>query len=261
LWYRKAAAKNHPDALYDLAVRCLEDRTNRASVQLANDLMFRAARMGHREAQFQCAMNWFRGEVRLDPEGGREWLQKAAENGWPKAEFLLFQLYFNGFSPTNGFPAYPKDRVEGVKWLRRAAEHGHFQAQSILAIMLIRGDAMDQNKPEAEKFLREAAGHGYAQAQNDLGFAILDGDATPTDALEAALWCKLALTHSTDPNVTKRATVNLFNALSRLTVEQQQEVDNRAKNFQPLLPPEVDPKVKDWQRNPDYQAEDGRFGH
>jgi hypothetical protein len=261
MWHRMAAAKNHPEALYDLALYYLDDKTNHASLILANQFMLRAAQMGHREAQFQCAMSSFRGDVSLDFDAGKEWLSKAAENGWSKAEFCLFQLYYNGISPAPECPSYPKDTAEAIKWLRRAAEHENLQAQAILAVMLIRGKDMEQNKAEAEKLLRNAAEHGFAQAQNDLGFAILNGDVDPIDTTEAAMWCKLAVSHSSDPNVSKRARFNLSNALSRLTTDQQQEVDNRANNFQPQPIPEMDPKIKDWQKNPAYQMEDGRCWH
>ena len=261
LWYRKAAAKNHPEALYDLALHYLEDKTDPASLKMANDLMLRAANMGHREAQFQCAMSCFRGDLGLDFEKGKEWLTKAAENGWPKAEFCLFQLYYKGLPPGKDCPAYPQDKAEALKWLRRAVEHDSLQAQSTLAVMLIRGLDMEPDKVEAAKLLRNLATHGFAPAQNDLGFAILNGDVASTDTLESAVWCKLAVTHTIDPNISQRGSVNFANALARLTIDQQQEVDNRVRSFQPEPIPEADPKIKDWQANPKYQQEDGQFGH
>jgi hypothetical protein len=173
----------------------------------------------------------------------------------------LFQLYDNGLPPGKDCPAYPEDKIEAIKWLRRAAEHGHLQAQSTLAVMLIRGLDVEQNKTEAGKLLRSAAEHGFAPAQNDLGFAILNGDIASMDPIEAATWCKLAVSHSTDPNVLRRASGNLSNALARLTPDQLEEVDNRVKGFRPHPIPEIDPKIKDWWKNPDYQQEDGQFGH
>ena len=127
--------------------------------------------------------------------------------------------------------------------------------------MLIRGLDVEPDKVAAEKLLRDAAAHGFAPAQNDLGFAILNGDIASTDPEEAALWCKLAMLHSSDPNISKRANVNLTNALARLTGDQQQDVERRVAGFQALAIPELDPKVKDWQKNPAYQQEDGQFGH
>jgi TPR repeat protein len=262
IWYGKAAAKNHPDALYDLAIHYLEERTNRASLQMGTELMFRAAQMGHREAQFQYAWSCFRGDLNLDCDAGREWLAKAAENGWGNAEFQLFQFYYNGFAPGKYCPAYPQDKIEGVKWLRRATAHGYFQAQSILAVMLIQGQAgVDKDKPEAERLLRDAAEHGYDHAQNDLGFAILSGDLITTNIVEAAMWCKLAEQNSSDPIFSDRASINLAQAMSLLNYDQQNEMYDRVKNFHPLPRPQTDPTIKDWQKNPDYQPEDGRFGH
>ena len=261
VWFQKAAAKNHPEALYDLALHFLEDRTNRASLQMAHDLMLQAAKMGHREAQFQCAMSCFRGDFGMDCDGGMAWLSKAAENGWPKAEFCQFQLFYNGISLAKDCPARPKDKTEAVKWLRRAVEHGNLQAQSTLAVMLVRGLDVDQDKVEAEKLLRDAAGHGFAQAQNDLGFAIMHGDLATKDLVEAGMWCKLATLDMASPKISERAAVNLSNAMKILSLDQQDEVDNRAKKFQARPIPEIEPKVKDWQKTPDYRQEDGQFGH
>jgi uncharacterized protein len=172
-WYGRAAAKNHPAACYDLAVHYLEDKTNRDSLITAHNLMIVAARGGHRDAELQCALSDFRGDFGTpDFEGGEQWLAKAAEAGWGKAEFYLFQLYYTGIAPTPECPSYPKDKTEALKWLRRAADDGNLQAQGVLAVMLIRGTDVVMDKPAGEKLLRYGAEHGYAQAQNDLGFAI-----------------------------------------------------------------------------------------
>jgi len=262
VWYRKAAAKNHPKAIYDLALHYLGEKTNPASMVFADEYMLRAARAGHREAQFQCATSCFRGDSAASQfEDGKQWLAKAAENGWARAEFGLFQLYYSGAPPGPACPAYPKDTAEAVKWLRRAAGHDNLQAQAVLAVMLIRGTVVEQNKAEAERLLRNAAEHGYAQAQNDLGFAIQNGDVNTKDLVEAAMWCRLAEARLTDPGILQRSRVNVSKVLSRLTGEQKLEVDHRLKSFQALPVAETDPMVKDWEENPAYEREDGCFGH
>jgi len=258
-WYWKAAAKNHPEAIYNLAVHYLGDQTNRNSQKMAHELMLRAANLGHREAQFQCALSSFRGDFGLDCDGGQDWLMKAATNGWSRAEFWLFELYYKGVSPGKGCPAYPRDRDGAIKWLQQASQQGNLPAQNVLAVMLLQARDMDPDKRAAEKLLRNAAVHGFAQAQNDLGFAILSGSISSADSTEAALWCQLAVWRATDPTLLKRANVNLANALMQLTPEQQQEVQSRAQHFQPVPIPQVDPKLPDWQQNPDYRLEDGRF--
>jgi uncharacterized protein len=262
VWYRKAAAKNHPGALYDLALHYLADKTNHVSKVLADASMLKAAQLGHREAQFQCALTFFKDANATGSfETGKTWLNTAGENGWARAEFFLYQLYYNGIAPDTNCPAYPKDRTEAIKWLRRAAEHGHLRAQSILAVKLLQGVEVEQDKPAAEKLLRYSAEHGYASAQNDLGFAILNGDISSNDPVEAAMWCQLAVWRATDPGVLQHAKVNLSDTLSELKEDQQFEAERRAKNFQPLPPAPVDPLITGWRKNPAYQQEDGEFGH
>ena len=178
-----------------------------------------------------------------------------------KAELCLFQLHNGGAPPSPGCPPYPKDVAEAVKWLRRAAGHENLQAQAVLAVMLTQGAVVAQNKVEAERLLRNAAGHGYAQAMNDLGFSIQNGDSGTIDLVEAAMWCRLAESRLTDPRVLRHVEVNVSNVLSRLTVDQKLEVDRRVRNFQTLPVTETDPVAKDWEENPAYQQEDGRFGH
>jgi uncharacterized protein len=260
-WYGEAAAKNHPEALYDLAVLNLQDKKNPASLKLAHDYMQRAARMGHREAQFQCALSCWRGDVApQDCEGGNKWLNQAAENGWPKAEFIFFQLYYYGRSPGPGCPPFTKDTAAGVQWLRRAAEHEDLQAEATLAVMSIQGKDVERDKVAAERLLRSAATHGYAPAQNDLGFALLNGDVTAKNSSEAAVWCQLAKSHATETNTLRRAGINLTNALAHLTAAEKTDVQSRVDNFR-ATPLELQPMMKDWEKNPDYQQEDGRFGH
>lgn len=262
VWCERAAAKNHPRALYDLALHYLEVKTNRPSLVLADRYLFLAAQAGHREAQMQYAMSCFRGDVvAAEFENGKNWLAKAASAGWAKAEFALFCLQYNGIAPAPNCPPYPVDKTEAVKWLRLAAEHESLPAQAILAVMLIQGKDVAVDKIAAEKLLRAAASHGFGQAQNDLGFAILDGDVAAADGVEPAMWCKLAQFNSKDPNVISRARFNLSQALSKLNAEQRSEVDRRVDSFKAIPAVEVDPMSSGWEKNPAYQLEDGQFGH
>lgn len=262
-WYQKAAAKNHPKAFYDLALHYLENKTNRASLLKANDYMLLAAKAGHREAQYQCAMSCFRGDLfPVDCDRGKQWLAKSAEAGWARAELCLFQLGYGGVTLGPKCPPYSNDKAEAIKWLRRAAEHDELQAQSILAVMLIQGRDTERDKQAAERLLRNAAARGYAQAQGDLGFAIQNGDTSGKDLVESAMWSQLAVSHATDANTLQRAKVNLNQALSELSAGQQRELAQRVARFRALPVAQLDPMPEGWEKTVgSYQPEDGRFGH
>jgi TPR repeat protein len=68
----------------------------------------------------------------VDCENGNHWLRQAAEAGWGKAEFILFQYYFNEVAPCRGCPPYAMDKVEAIKWLHHAANHGFFRLNPLL---------------------------------------------------------------------------------------------------------------------------------
>ena len=186
---------------------------------------------------------------------------KAADANWSKAEFTLFQLYYNGSPPGKECTPYPKDHVQAIKWLRQAAAHSFLQAEAYLAIILIRGQEVEQDKVEAEKLLRDAAGHGLVQAQNDLGFSIEHGDVNSKDLTEALMWLKIAKAHATDPAVARRIDVNISNLLSRITSDQEVEADRRSADFKAEPDAELDPMTPGWENNQAYRQEDGRFGH
>jgi TPR repeat protein len=261
-WYRKAAAKNHPEALYDLALCYVQDKTNPASMKLSIEYMAAAAKMGHREAQLQCGLLSFRGDVvARDVDAGKYWLTLAATNGWGRAEFMLFQLYYGGRAPAPDCPAFPLDKSEAAKWLRLAAENKNLQAEALLGVMLLRGQDLEKDPVAGEKWLRDAAMHGYATAENDLGYAMLRGDINTTNMIEAAMWFQLAGINATGPDAFQRSQVNLGNAMAQLTDDQQTEMRERVKNFQMIPVAAEDPKITNWERNPAYQPEDGRGGH
>lgn len=259
VWLRRAAAKNHPLALYDLAVYSFGQRTNGEALRLSVAYFLAAAQAGHREAQVQCAMNCFRGDLEgANCEAGKRWLNLAAEAGWARAEFILFNLLFNGRAPSPDCPAYPKDIAQAVKWIHLAADHGDLQAQSTLAVMLIQGAGMDKNPTEAIGLLRRAAERGFALAQNDLGFALANGVGGEPDYIEAAKWCELA---TTNPTVLARANINLRNMRSHLTEAQQRQASTEAQQFKALPNFDPSPVPVGWQNSSGYQQEDGEFGH
>ncbi len=262
MWYRRAAEKHHPTACFAVAAHLLQDKTNRLSRMRAETYMLDAAQGGHREAQLQCALSSFRGDLGgSDCEAGKRWLAISASNGWSHAEFWLFYYYYKGLAPGPGCGAYPNDTNAAIGWLRRASQHGSLQAQGRLAVFMLDGRDVRPNPVEAERLLRNAADHGNATAQNDLGFALSSGLLGKHDLVEAAMWCDLAQRHMGETNAVKLAVANLQNILPLLDTMQRHEVDRRTYEFRAMPYLEDDPVVKGWDSNPSYQPEDGQFGH
>jgi hypothetical protein len=67
--------------------------------------------------------------------------------------------------------------------------------------------------------------------------------------------------HATDPNTLRIAERNLSKTSSQLNTDQQFEMDQRVKIFQPISVIEINPMPVGWQKNPSYQQEDGKYGH
>lgn len=234
-WFQAAATNLYPDACYNLALDCLQDKTNHEAQVEANRYMLLAAQGGHREAQFQYALSFARGMVvPKDLEQFEQWLKRSAEAGWPNAEFVLAQCLLSGRPP------FLKDVSEGEKWLEQAAQHGQLQALDMLAIRLMQGVGVAQNKPEAVKCWRWAAEHGDASGQNDLGYALMTGDAGKVDLVEADMWFQLASNAGI-----ARAKINHQNISTRLTDEEAQQATQRAQNFRPEPMPKLNPVKRD----------------
>lgn len=258
MWYGKAAAKNHPNAIYNLAVYYLSQKTNPAALDRGHSLMLRAAQLGSRVAEYHYALEAY---PQQDADTCIQWMTTAANSGWPEADYFLYALYYSGTPATNGLPAFPADKDKGIYWLRAAARDGHIESQATLGRMLAQGIIIEKNPAEAEKWLRSAAEHGNVRAQNDLGYAILDGDVQTTDLVEAAMLCELAANQTNNLDYAKNAQVNLSRVDVKLSAEDQIKADQEAKNFHALPTPPLDPMTKGWASNPAYQPEDGQFGH
>jgi uncharacterized protein len=100
--------------------------------------------------------------------------------GNAEAQFNLGVLYEQG----NGVP---KDYVQAVNWYRKAAEQGDTDAQLMLGLMYVAGDAV-----QATNWFRKAAEQGLSKAQFNLGVMYSNGDGVPKDHVQAANWYRKA---------------------------------------------------------------------
>lgn len=98
-------------------------------------------------------------DVPVDLEKAVKWYQKAADQGFARAQFNLGLMYRSGSGVT-------KDDKLGLDWIRKAAEQGNADAQcSLASYYYVRGD----EKKYTDLFMK-AAEQGNAEAQSMIGF-------------------------------------------------------------------------------------------
>lgn len=80
--------------------------------------------------------------VPKDDAEAEKWYRKAAEQGFPEAQYNLGVMYEKG-------AGVRKNAKEAVKWFRKAAEQGLAVAQLSLGIIYTRGGGVRKNSVEA----------------------------------------------------------------------------------------------------------------
>jgi len=87
------------------------------------------------------------GGVTLDYGQALTWYRKAAEGGYPPAEFAVGQMTAAGHG-------IPRDEKAANDWFRRAAEQGFAEAQVTLAGNLLTGTGTADGKPDKIEALK-----------------------------------------------------------------------------------------------------------
>lgn len=109
-----------------------------------------------------------------------EYLIYPGEHGYPRARFLLGEMYYNGW----GVEQDDKRAFENYK----LASDDLIEARYMAASMAFRGEIKDMPKGQATAMLTEAAYHGSIRAQTDLGVYSL----MSADFEQAYFWLSLA---------------------------------------------------------------------
>ena len=134
--------------------------------------MFRqAAELGDAEAQFELA-DVFRADN--DPATAFDWDIKAAERGYPKAQYNVAVCYRDGIgtSPNPGKQFY---------WYQKAAENSIAEAKCGLAICYLHGTGTSQDFEKAIYWFQQASNDGHTEAKIRLAGAYTEGIGVPVD--------------------------------------------------------------------------------
>jgi len=160
-YYQRSEVK--PLKLWNMVImRLLRRQAERGNVEAMTCLAVR-----HRDSQnFGEANRWFR---------------KAAELGFPDAQFFLGYAYDDG-------KGVEKDSVEAVRWYRLAADQGDATAQSALAVSYLLGNGVERDIPTGLGWYRKAAENGDIAAKIMLGGIYAGSEFVPSDTAEAVVW-------------------------------------------------------------------------
>ncbi len=177
--FAQAALQGHTLAAWRQGL-CLEwGRGTKRDLALAAKCYRAAADNGCGEAQLRIAEMLL--TKRQDEEFARNWLEKAAANGQPKAIFMLGKCFENGIGGE-------ADSEKASELYRKAADAGSVSAQKLMAERLLYGIGMQKDVAMALYWLRLAADQHDSEAQFSLGMAYLHGNDVEANATKAVTW-------------------------------------------------------------------------
>jgi localization factor PodJL len=153
---------------------------------------------------------------------GVELLKRAANGGYPAAQFYLSKMYEGG---KNGVKA---DMAEARRWSERAANGGDPRAMHNLALYYFKGEGGPRNSTTAASWFRRAADMGLVDSQFNLAQLYESGLGVSQNPAEAYKWYVIA-GRAGDSTARGRATA----LRSQLTAEAQQTADRSALAFRP----------------------------
>ena len=113
-------------------------------------------------------------------------LQKAANQGYAGAQYILATLYYQG-------KGVKKDKIKAAKLFQKAADQEILFAQVSLAKMYYQGEGVKQNYKKAVELFQKAADRGQVNAQAMLAKMYYQGEGVKQNYKKAyELWMKAA---------------------------------------------------------------------
>jgi len=224
--FERAAQKNHPAAIYNLAVSYEFGGTGLPRDRAKAEALYRrSAALDHAPSMHRLALMYLAGKaVPRDIGLGRALLERAVLSGHPQATADLAQLLFTGGD-------LPKDLPRARALFLIAAAHGIDKAQRNYGAMLAAGQGGPADPAEAEIWLRRAQAAGNATAGLDLAHLLAANDSPgPDRQVEALAWC-LWYDASLPVVIPEDPSRNCIWARTGLTPEDVQKAIAMAKTF------------------------------
>ncbi len=156
--------------------------------------------------------------VKEDKSAGLALIRKAAEKGFPEAEYKMHELLEEG-------DELKADPAEARRWLLLAAEHGEYDARADLAAEILTQKDKSRFK-SLVNWVKKGAEDGHGRSAFIMSFVYELGLGVTADPVESMAWRMVALNRDDDLDPQKY--VGDYEALSE---EQQARAEKRAKEL------------------------------
>jgi localization factor PodJL len=150
-----------------------------------------------------------------------QWLEKAALQGQPVAEYSLGTLYERG----QGVTASP---ALALKWYLAAANQGNRKAMHNLAVAYAEGSAGPKNTQEAARWFAQAAALGLSDSQFNLAVLYERGDGVPQSLINSYKWYSIA---AAGGDAESKARIAMLK--NQLSATDRDAAERAAQNFRP----------------------------
>ncbi len=170
VWAEKSAAQHYPAGLYYLAY-CYETGLGCVADAEKADTLYRKAfqkalplaKSGDPSAQFVVGkvLDYGNDGVTQNQEEAVGWYRRAAEQGYPGAQFNMGSCYQLG-------EGVKEDKGQAVYWYRRAAIQGDADSQYMLGLCYARGEGVATNSSKAIAWFKKSSRQGHRLAQHIL---------------------------------------------------------------------------------------------
>lgn len=170
VWAKKSAEQNYPAGLYFLAFCYETGKGCSTNMGNANALYKKAyekatlrANDGDPSAQFVLGkiFDYGNGGVTQNQEVAVRWYLRAAEQGYPGAQFNLGNCYQLG-------EGVKEDKAQAVYWYRQAALQGDADSQYMLGLCYASGEGVTKSTPKAIEWLQKSSNQGHKLARDIL---------------------------------------------------------------------------------------------
>ncbi|HEX4304233.1 MAG TPA: hypothetical protein VHZ78_15660 [Rhizomicrobium sp.] len=152
------------------------------------DKLTALANAGNGKAELIVGLKYLDGDgdgVAASEADAAKWLERAAEQGMPVAQYRLGTMYERG----RGVPA---DAAKAVHWYELAAQAGNRKAMHNLAVAYASGTGTAKNLAEAARWFSKAAALGLSDSQFNLAVLYERGLGVPQSLLDAFKWYSIA---------------------------------------------------------------------